>query len=257
MPPKTKRGRKTAKSELATTKLRSLVKKAISVNNSKMLEQKTSIHSASDGTQISHNNFITLDPNLLETTQGAGAGNNNTSNRIGDKITLKKIDVAMMVELNERYSDVSFRIMVVKMAKGDTLTTATLFNGLSGNKMLDTVNTERFSILYQKWFKITARNKGTLQNEQGVQSGYYGVGASSANQGDVQSRATRIIKFSIPYKKFASSGVITYENASSQVKFYDYKVILYSYSNWSTSDALGYNTGRLNDYIKTIKYTDA
>jgi len=47
MPPKKtkkyKRGRKTIKSEVATSKLQTLVKKAITANNNKMLETKKSI----------------------------------------------------------------------------------------------------------------------------------------------------------------------------------------------------------------------
>ncbi len=49
---------------------------------------------------------------------------------------LRGISIKMMVELNERYSDVTFRMFFVKKAKGDTLTSATLFNGLSANKMV-------------------------------------------------------------------------------------------------------------------------
>jgi len=44
-----------------------------------------------------------------------------TKNRIGDEITLKGISLKFMVELNERYSDVTFRMFVVKKAKDDTL----------------------------------------------------------------------------------------------------------------------------------------
>ena len=167
----------------------------------------------------------------------------------------------MMVELNERFGDASFRVMVVKLAKGDTLNASTLFNGISANKMLDTINYERYSILYQKWFKIKANNQGTLQNMQGTNSGLYGVAASSAYQGAVLSRATRIIKITLPYKKFVRSGVVVYENGSSQPKFFDYKVIIFGHSNWSTSDAVltggPYNVGRLNDYVKTINFTDS
>jgi hypothetical protein len=54
-----------------------------------------------------------------------------------------------MLEINERYSDVSYRLMLVKSTRGDTPTLATLYNGLSGNKMLDTKYKERYSILYQ------------------------------------------------------------------------------------------------------------
>lgn len=241
--------------------LQSLVQRAIRANNNKNLEVKTAITSASDGTEIAHNNFITLDSNLLETTQGVTASQNGVANRIGDKITLKKVNITMMVEMNERYSDVTYRILVVKMAKGDSLNSSTLYNGLSNNKMIDTINYERYSIIYQKFFKITARNQGTLQNMQGTNSGLYGVAASSAYQGAVLSRASRIIKISIPAKKIVRSGIVVYENGSSQPKFFDYKVLLYAYSNWSTSDSTltggPYNVGRLNDYVKVMSFTDS
>jgi len=71
----------------------------------------------------------------------------------------------MMLELNERYSDVTFRLFVVRSAKGDTPTTVTLWQGASGNKMLDTFNTERFTILYSKYVKILAPFYGVQPTE--------------------------------------------------------------------------------------------
>jgi hypothetical protein len=130
-----------------------------------------------------------------------------------DEITLKGISLKFMVELNERYSDVTFRMFVVKAAKGDTLNDSTFFTGLSGNKMIDAVNRERFTVLFTKMFKVTAPNKGTLQTMQGTGSGLYGN--SSANQGDVLSRATRIIKVYIPGTKYARSRKIVYENGTT------------------------------------------
>ena len=70
-------------------------------------------------------------------------------------------------------------------------------------------------------------------------------------------RATKILKFYIPGSKFGRSGKVVYENASSQPKFFDYQVILFAYSNYSTSAFLGYNVGRLNDYVRTLYYKDA
>ena len=67
----------------------------------------------------------------------------------------------MMIELNERYSNVTFRLLVVRCAKGDVPTRDTLFNGVSGNMILDNLNTERYSILRQKFFKMKAPNMGT------------------------------------------------------------------------------------------------
>ena len=66
----------------------------------------------------------------------------------------------MMVELNERYSDVTFRLVFVKCAKGDVPTRDSLFTGSSGNKMLDYINKERYTVLAQKFFKIKAPNMG-------------------------------------------------------------------------------------------------
>ena len=46
--------------------------------------------------------------------QGTGDINtNNVGQRIGDEITLKGIKLKMMIELNERCSDVTFRLMVI------------------------------------------------------------------------------------------------------------------------------------------------
>ena len=46
-----------------------------------------------------------------------------------------------MLELNERYSDVGIKVMVIKSTKGDTLTDANIWQGASANKLLDTFNT--------------------------------------------------------------------------------------------------------------------
>lgn len=106
--------------------------------------------------------------NLVATTQGTKNPEDNTGlNRIGDQIQLRGISLKFMVELNERYSDVTFRLMIVKCARGDTPTRATLFNGASDNKMLDTINTDRYTIISQKWFKLKAPNTGTIGGELG------------------------------------------------------------------------------------------
>lgn len=228
--------------------IQAAVKRAINKN----IETKTACFSASDGTEIGHNNFITLSPTILFTTPGPNDPTLNSSDcRIGDEINLKGVSMKMMVELNERYSDVTFRLMVVKCAKSDTPTRATLFNGLSGNKMIDTFNSERYTLLYQKYFKITAKQEGTDASLIGS-SGLY----DKSDLTITQSRATRIIKVWIPGHKFVKSGVVKYEQGSSQPKFYDYHAVLYAYSNYSTNQDI-WNVGRLNEYIHQIYYKDA
>ena len=81
-----------------------------------------------------------LTTTFLKTTTGVLDPMVGDGNRVGDEITLKGISLKLMVELNERYSDVTLRMILVRSAKGDTPTRATLFKGQSGNKMLDTYN---------------------------------------------------------------------------------------------------------------------
>ena len=73
------------------------------------IETKQSTHTVADGIEITHNNFIILDAptTFLCTTAGVGDPMTGVGQRIGDEITLKGISLKMMVELNERYSDVT------------------------------------------------------------------------------------------------------------------------------------------------------
>lgn len=247
----------------ASTVLQAAVRRQIVAYTKKQLETKQSNYSTTDGTEIAHNTFVVCDTNLFDTSQGTGdPTTSSSSNRIGDQITLKGVKIKMMVELNERYSDVTFRLLIIKKAKGDTLNTSTLFNGLSGNKMLDTINKERFTVVAQKFFKITAPNNGRRGgaalslNGSGIDGGT-DTGAFVTENAFLLSRATRLIKLWIPAKKIFKNTVVQYENGSNQPKFFDYQVLLYAYSNYSTTETPAWNVGRLNDYIRQIYYTDA
>ncbi len=50
--------------------------------------------------------------------------------------------------------------------------------------------------------------------------------------------------------------MIQYENNAGQVKTYDYSILIYAYSNYNTSAALGYNVLAVNDYVKQIYFKD-
>ena len=72
-------------------------------------------------------------------------------------------------------------------------TRATLFSGKSGNKMLDTFNVERYSIMFTKTFKIVSPNFGSTGSAVSIDllpSGLVKAGVSDAKL----SRATRIVK---------------------------------------------------------------
>lgn len=243
---------KTANPSAAT--IQAVVRRAVAKSVNKNIETKTANNTSADGSEILHNNCITLTDQLLYTTQGiTDPATGATACRIGDAINLKGVSIKMMVELNERYSDVTFRLMVIKCARGDVPNRANLFVGLSGNKMLDRFNNERYTIISQKYFKITAPNQSTF----GPLAVPILAGVNAANDAvQTMSRATRIVKLWIKGSKFVRSGVITYDNGGFQPKFFDYHVVLYSYSNYSTSQDL-YYTGRVNDYISTLYYKDA
>jgi hypothetical protein len=214
----------------AAARIQSVVRDSVRRALSRTIETKESTQTINDGTELFYNNFVTLSSNLLATSQGSADPQiGSTGNRIGDEITLMGVKIMMMVELNERYSDVTFRLLVVKAARQDVPSRSTLFHGLSGNKMIDTINTERYSILASKTFKITAPNAGT--------TGAFSVaGTYSLNDANAQiSRATKIVKLWIPGAKFNRSKNIKYENGDSRTKFFDYHAILYAYSNYSTS----------------------
>lgn len=247
-------GSKNRKGSYAKRGMRA-VKRMLKRELNKNLETKHANSTSTDGVEIFHNNFVTLDPTILFTTPGPLDPTLNASdNRIGDEIMLRGVKLSMMIELNERYSDVTFRLLVVKCAKGDTPTRATLFNGLSGNKMLDTLNTERYTIIGKKMFKMKAPAASVPVPAEvgGIGSGIVITGAARDN---TISRATKIVKLWIPGSAFKKSCKIQYEQGSSQPKFFDYHALLYAYSNYSTLQDV-YYVARVNDYVKTMYYKD-
>jgi len=218
---------------------------------SKTIETKSGVIQVTDGTEYGHNAINMVNNNFLGTVSGIEDQENSRGSRVGDQINLVGVTFAMMLELNERYSDVTFRLMVIRSAKGDTPTTATLWKGASGNKMLDTYNTERFTVLFTKYVKMTAPNMGNTP------TGLQVVGSGFQTGTPVISRATRIVKFFVPNKKVTRSGILQYENNSQQVKFFDHHFMIYAYSNYNTSDTLGFNVGRMNDCNIKMHYKDA
>jgi len=254
---KTYRKRRIAKNSIV-----SKIRKEIALDKKKHTETKTSCFSTANGIEIYHNNFLSLDNHPLKTTQGFQDPTTiDTSNRIGDKITVKGLSIKFMIQMNTRYSDVTYRLLIIRSAKGDTPTTATLFNGLSANKMLDTLNKERYSVIYQKYYKLISRNQSIVTpsglagevgttvppSNAGIQYAYYEHNAASA--------ATKICKVWIPGSRFARNGVIQYENGTSQVKFFDYHVMIYVYSNYGTY--ADWYVARVDDYISQLYFTDA
>jgi hypothetical protein len=237
----------------ATKILAVSVKRAIKTEIGMQVETKASCMSSSDGQQVLHNNFVTRVTNILSTSQGTSDNmGNNQLNRVGDEVKCLGVSIKMMLELNERYSMGTFRIFVVRAAKGDVPTKSTLFSNLSTNKMIDTLNTERFTILASKTCVI--RQSSFAIDPAIIQT----IGSGFAVGTQQISRATKIVKLWIPGKKFGRNGKIRYESGSTQVKFFDHHLLVYAYSNYDTGEATtAFYVGRVNDEVIQMFYKDA
>lgn len=225
------------------------------VNNLyKMIESKHMTWRTSSGVFLPHNRTTILQ------AQGGGPLNpfrsaNSTDEpmgvggaRIGDEVRVKGLLIRGMVENSANRPKVYYRIMLVKMAKGDTLDDSTFFQGNSTNRMLDQLNTERYTIIAQKIFNAQPSNVAhTSYNEAGEPQGTGGGG-----------QATRLFKLWIPGSKFGPDGRVQYENnAQTQVKFFDYRIVMMTY-DWRVSPTItATNIGQLNECYTKLYFKDA
>lgn len=173
----------------------------------------------------------------------------NDFKRIGDAITVKGMLVKGFFEGALQRSKVYFRVMLVKFARGDIPTRATLFKNDSDNKMLDVVNTERYTIIWQKIFNVSPPNPPP--NAAAAVTGLAEPGVLAGVTGN------RIIKAWIPGSKFGPGGRVQYENGSNtNVKFFDYRFFVLAYDWYGTPQDVN-NVGRVNSMFSKIYYKDA
>lgn len=240
------------KKRLNRPNVQAMIKQALNKN----IETKQGNRIISNGVEIQHNNFITISNDMLGTVYGTGDPQAANGMRIGDEINLKGVNIRGMLELNSRYSDVTCRVVIVKSAKGDAPTYSTLFQGICQNKMLDRFNTERYTILASKIVKLRAPPNGTTVSTNPAD----GAGFATFGSGqETLSRATKIYKMWIPGRKFNRSGVIKYENDTTQPKFFDYHMLIFAFANESVSSLPGtpWNVCSNQDTVITMYYKDA
>lgn len=209
---------------------------------------------ASQKIYVGHNNTnrLNINPFLFS---GIGAGDpmqTNIGNRIGDKISVKGLMIKGFLENAFARSKVYWRIMFIRSAKGDTPNRDNMFKNASGNKMIDQINVERFTVIKQKIFNITpaeATAAGTVIAPL--------PGAGEVFGGTVAGIATRTFKMWIPGRKFGRNGTVTFENESQgQVKFYDYHILILCY-DWSNTPQDVNNIGVVNEVYTKLYFKDA
>lgn len=219
----------------------------------RMIETKEGCIQTGNEIGLFHNNIRVLvnsvgaELNPLFTQQGTGdpMGPNN-ANRLGDRITVRGLSIRAMFELPLGRAKTHFKIFLVKKARNDTLDRSTFFRGDTDNKMLDLINTERYTIVASKYFTISTSNNAPSS------VGLDGVPTSGTTAG----LGTKIIKMWVPGTKFGRGGNVTYEDASSIPKFFDYRIVCMAYDWYGTPQDIN-QVGKVNELFTKLYFKDA
>jgi hypothetical protein len=193
--------------------------------------------------------------NIFSMGQGTGDNGNANSaanNRIGDQITVKGVMFKLFLENALNRPRVFYDIMLIRAAKGDTITTATLFKGNAGNKMIDLIDRERFSVVARKRFTISASNPTASISSvpSGAPEELEVGGLFNAGM------ATKTVNIYVPGRKFGRGGNVNYENGSNtQLKFFDYRWVMMVYDWYGTPTTS--IVGRINEGYVKIYFKDA
>lgn len=219
------------------------------------IETKEGLRLFTGGTNLAvpHNNLIVLTSTLLQTTNGSGDPMDAIGQRIGDAISLKGVAIKLFLQNQAQRPKVFYRVMVVKTAKGDVPDRAKLFKQIAANKMIDQVNTERYTILAQRVCNITSTGSQAWTTQTGVLGG---VPLSQNGSDVIGAIGTKIVSMWIPGSKFARNGQIIYENSGTQPKFYDYHLVVLCYDWFYTPQDVN-NVGAVNEGWVKLYYKDA
>ena len=230
-----------------------------------MIETKSGVWNSGNNIGLPHNKlFIIQAPgnggpflNCLQTNQGIhdDQGNGSNSNRIGDKVTVKGVMFTGMFENSYDRPKVFYHFMLLKCARGDLPDIDKLYQFNSTNRLIDQINTERYTIVAQRKFTISASNAApslaNALNGAPEESDFTSV----KNAGI----ASRLFKLWIPGKKFGNRGMVHYDERGTACKFFDYVPVIMTYDWFGTpsSDLVTNNVGRINSLYSKVYFKDA
>jgi len=136
------------------TRQRGLVNliKRISLRN---VETKAT-HKVQEDIDINHNlGFI--HSNLLKTEQGltdTDTGATAYANRLGDEVIARGLSIKLWIANKSDRPNVMYRLCVFKYQSQSIPALADCFTGANGNRMMDKLDNEYITILYQKIFNL-------------------------------------------------------------------------------------------------------
>lgn len=217
------------------------------VNNLyRMIETKESSYNLVN-TSLSHNNIYIWGQNPFDIAIGTGDPMAGVGNRIGDRVTVRGLSATFFVEGALNRSKVYFRIMLLKGPRGASFTRGDVYKGVSGNKMIDQMNTEKYTVLAQKRFNVVPPNSTAASFN--VVTGTT-TGSTSGTTG------SKIVKFWVPGRKFGNTGNLQFENGSTNPKFFDYRWVILAYDWYGTPQDVN-NVGVINESWMKVYYKDA
>lgn len=225
-------------------------------------ETRVAFFSSPDVVNVTHNNFVELDQSLFsmraDIITNDGTSTYWKSGVIGNRYYCKGVSFRFMLENYQDRPYVIYRFMVVRAAHGEIPNRANLFEGVSGNKMLDYIDKDKFTVEYQKWIHVKAPNAGT---QAGINANGTFNAADFAGTETVMTRPKKIIKLYWPCKKhirlhdFTDRETINGIANCQRQKDFNYHVILYGYDAYGTPQDLT-NVGYINDYVSKMYNKD-
>lgn len=175
-------------------------------------------HLSSENININHNSGYIV-TNLLQCGQGItdnGAGVGPIINqRVGDEIIGRGISIKMWIANKLDRPNIMYRVCVFKYQSASVPTLASLFKTGSGNKIMDDLDKEYITVVYQKIFNL--------------QIGYSAYATGTA--GDTDGReAHKYLQMWIPLK----NKKIHYVDGGTLPKFNNYGFFILPYDSYGT-----------------------
>lgn len=193
-----------------TKNLISLIKK-VSLKNS---ETKYN-HSITENYNMLHNGGMIVN-SLLYCQQGitdTGTGLSSYSNRIGDEVIGRGIQIKLWVANKLDRPNVMYRLIVYKYQAQSAPIASALFKGANPNRIMDDIDREYITPVYQRIFNL--------------QVGYSASAGGTSNTGK---EAHKYLSVYIPLK----NKKIHYADGGTLPKFFNYGYYLVPYDSYGT-----------------------
>lgn len=238
--------------------------KMIDAHFKRKCETKLSINNVTANQEYGHNAcHAPILNDLLQTIQGTGNEVSQVGERNGDHIILKGLGIRMLLEKNVNIEQLRVRIMVIKTRRGyftsgvNIIPTTSIYRQASGSStptIMDYTKKRVITVLYSKWITINSQN-AMIQSGGTEPTQQTGGVFSSFSYGLATSKNSYYLNTYLTAKQLGlRNGNITYEPASTNVKDFDYSIVLVPYVSYDYPTST--TCMRVNDCISTMYYID-